>query len=139
MSQEVYTVERVAERLHLHPKTVLRMIHEGRLRATRIGKAYRILRADLEALAGEVSPAPRATAARATCIVDLTEVSAEAAARLTTVLQASLMTRTARPDPVRLDMVHDPEARTFKVVILGAPADAAALLQILSAVSEGLT
>ena len=114
------------------------MIHEGRLRATRIGKSYRILRADLEVLAGEISPAPRGATARATCIVDLAEISAEAAGRLTTVLQASLMGQAARPDPVRLDTVHDPEARTLKVIIQAAPADVAALLQILSAVSEGL-
>jgi excisionase family DNA binding protein len=39
------TVEQAAEELKLHPKTVLRYIHEGRLEATRIGKAYRIDRA----------------------------------------------------------------------------------------------
>ena len=33
MSGESYTAEQAAERLKLHPKTVLRMIREGRLKA----------------------------------------------------------------------------------------------------------
>jgi excisionase family DNA binding protein len=56
MSEELYTVEMAAERLKLHPKTVLRFIRDGRLRATRIGKSYRILRSDLDAFGGGRSP-----------------------------------------------------------------------------------
>ena len=52
MSGSLYTVEQAAERLKLHPKTVLRMIREGRLKAARIGKAYRIAGDDLDAVAG---------------------------------------------------------------------------------------
>ena len=36
MSEEVYTVGQFAERLKLHPKTVLRFIHEGRVRAVKV-------------------------------------------------------------------------------------------------------
>ena len=49
MSEEVYTVEQFAERLKLHPKTVLRFIKDGRLRAVKVGKSYRILRTEMEA------------------------------------------------------------------------------------------
>ena len=52
MSEEVYTVEQFAERLKLHPKTVLRFIKDGRLRAVKVGKSYRILRTDMEAMTG---------------------------------------------------------------------------------------
>lgn len=55
MSQTFFTVDQVADRLGLHPKTVLRLIAAERLRATKIGKSYRILRGDLDAFAG-VSP-----------------------------------------------------------------------------------
>ena len=52
MSGELYTVEQAADRLKLHAKTVLRMIREGRLKAVRLGKAYRISGDDLDAAAG---------------------------------------------------------------------------------------
>ena len=57
MSQELYSVEQVAERLGLHVKTVRNYVREGRLKAVRIGKQYRIAREDLEAMTGHSEPA----------------------------------------------------------------------------------
>ena len=65
MSEEVYTVEQFAERLKLHPKTVLRFIREGRVRAVKVGKSYRILRSEMEALTG-AAPGAEPTAFRVT-------------------------------------------------------------------------
>ncbi len=135
MSEDLYTVERAAERLGVHAKTVLRFIHDGRLRATRIGKAYRILRSDLDAFAG-VAPGASATAARATAIVDIADTSMELSRRLATALQAMVMSNEARPQPIQLDTVYDPERRHLKVVIIAAPADAAALLRHLDGLLE---
>ena len=42
----------MADRLGLHVKTVRHYVRDGRLKAVRIGKQYRIARADLEALTG---------------------------------------------------------------------------------------
>ena len=58
MSQELYSVEQVAERLGLHVKTVRSYVREGRLKAVRIGKQYRIAREDLEAMTGRPEPPP---------------------------------------------------------------------------------
>ena len=66
MSAELFTVEQAADRLKLHPKTVLRMIHEGRLKATRLGKAYRISGDDLDAAAGVTRAEARESPDRAT-------------------------------------------------------------------------
>ena len=52
MAEILLSVDQVAERLGLHVKTVRGYIRDGRLRATRIGKQYRITRADLEVLTG---------------------------------------------------------------------------------------
>jgi excisionase family DNA binding protein len=49
---ELCTAAFAALHLKLHIKTVLRFIREGRLRATRVGRSYRIVRSDLEASAG---------------------------------------------------------------------------------------
>jgi excisionase family DNA binding protein len=132
MSEEVYTVEHVAERLKLHRKTVLRMIRDGRLRAARVGKAYRILRSDLEALAGTPArPEGPATTARTTAIVDVEGVGGELAQRISTYLTSARMGREAAPDPMNVNVVHDPARRALKVVIQASPADAAGLLALL--------
>ncbi len=47
-SGQVMTVEQVAAYLQLNRLTVYRYIREGQIPATKIGKAYRVLRADLD-------------------------------------------------------------------------------------------
>ena len=39
---DVLTVEECAAYLHLHPKTICAYVREGRLRAARCGKYYRV-------------------------------------------------------------------------------------------------
>lgn len=130
MSEEFYTVEMAAERLKLHPKTVLRFIGDGRLRATRIGKSYRILRSDLNALAG--GERRTALAASVTSIVDIPSIGADAAALMARRLPAVLNTGETRTDPIRLDTAYDPEREHLKVVVIGSPTDTAALLRLIA-------
>ena len=49
MLRDVMTPEQVAEYLQLDKETVYRLIRDRKLAATRIGRAYRIPRADLDA------------------------------------------------------------------------------------------
>ena len=47
MSEQLFTVEQVAQSLSLHVRTIRNYVRAGRLKATRIGKQYRIARSDL--------------------------------------------------------------------------------------------
>ena len=42
MNKTLYTVNEIAEILGLHPKTVQRFIREGKLKANKIGRAWKI-------------------------------------------------------------------------------------------------
>jgi excisionase family DNA binding protein len=142
MSEEVYTVEQFAERLKLHPKTVLRFIKDGRLRAVKVGKSYRILRTEMEAMTG-ISPevfrgaiaAYRGVleqrgarpAARVTSIVDLSDIGPDAAQRIARTLTAARTSQTEHADAMSLEVVHDPPRRHLKVLIVGSPGDTAAM------------
>ena len=130
MSEEVYTVEQFAERLKLHPKTVLKFIRDGRVRAVKVGKSYRILRSDLEAMTGVALGANRA-AARVTSIVDMADVAPEKAQHVARVLPSLRMGQTTPADPMRLDVIYDPATRGLKVVIVGSPADTASMLKMI--------
>ena len=152
MSEEVYTVEQFAERLKLHPKTVLRFIKDGRLRAVKVGKSYRILRTELEAMTGASPEAYRIAGseleamlsqrdarsrARVTSVVDVPDVAPDAAQRLARLLPAARMGQEAHPDPMSIDVVYDPARRHLKVLIVGSPADTAAMLKIVDVLAEG--
>ena len=137
MSEMIHTVEQAAERLAVHPKTVLRFIRDGRLRATRIGKSWRILASNLDALAG-VPPAPAKNRepAQVTAIADLSEITMEVSQRMATALQALVIGREDRTRPIKLDTVYDPERSHLKVVIVADAMDTAAVLQSLHGFAE---
>ncbi|WP_234361612.1 helix-turn-helix domain-containing protein [Plantactinospora sp. BB1] len=139
MSEEMYSVEQVADRLGLHVRTVRGYIRSGRLRAVRIGKQYRIARADLDALTGGAGPARpggRATV-EVSSIVQVDGIDRSGADRLGTLLLAGANTNHAPGHPLRVQIVHDGERGRMKIVILGDAAATAELLQLLDAVLHG--
>lgn len=126
MSQELYSVEQVAERLGLHVRTVRNYVRDGRLKAFRIGKQYRIARADLEALTGRPAPAVEREPARrhrhveASSIVQIDAISPNAASRMTTLLMAATKGRSAEDQPLRVETIYDEARAVLKVVLVGS-------------------
>ena len=84
----LFSAEQVAELLNLHVKTIRRYLRDGRLKAKRIGKEYRVTRADLEAFAGELRPTekavPRTRHVIASSIVDVDAIGPRESERVTT-------------------------------------------------------
>jgi excisionase family DNA binding protein len=139
-SGDLCTVEQAAGRLQLHPKTVLRFIHEGRLPANRIGKSYRIQRSDLDAFAGASPGAGQAAGeVRVTAIVDIDGVGGEMAQKWARSVTNALNTRSGEGPPVRADVTYDPERRTVKIVIVGGAGDASGLLAMIQIWQEQLS
>ena len=52
---KVYTPTEAAELLKVNPQTVWKYIREGRLRASKLGRVYRIRESDLELLLDQTS------------------------------------------------------------------------------------
>jgi excisionase family DNA binding protein len=133
MTEELYTVDAAAERLKLHNKTVLRFIREGRLRATKVGKQYRILRSDLYAFAGVVQSAQEAATARVTAVIDVAGVDDALLRRLTSVLLGARIGNERAAQAMTIDIAHDPGRVAAKVIAVGIPADVAQLLTLVDA------
>ena len=131
LADELCTVEFAAARLKVHQKTILRFIRKGRLHATRIGKSYRILRSDLESLAGVALPATVAPDAHVTSIVDVAEVAPETAQKWSLAITNALNARANRVPPLRAETIYEQERAHFRVVISGAPGDTANLLGLI--------
>jgi excisionase family DNA binding protein len=138
MSDHLLTVEQCAERLKLHPKTVLRFLREGRLKGVKVGRAYRIAVSEIEAMLGEAAgPAFPVRGPRVTSILDAEGVSSDLAQKVARVLPAMRMGREAQGEPMNIDVVHDPARAQLKVVLTGAPTDVAGLLQMLDTILKG--
>src|SRR2546423_5129470 len=115
MSDELYSVEQVAERLGLHVRTVRSYVRDGRLQAVRIGKQYRIAQADLAALIGRPLPAAaRETAARqrrveVSSVVQIDAVDRTAAHRVANTLVAVPNGRREGDQRLRVATIYDEE------------------------------
>jgi excisionase family DNA binding protein len=138
MAKELYSAEEVAEQLGLHVRTVRGYVRDGRLKAVRIGKQYRIARADLEALLGKPVTEPdevrRQRHVDVTTVVEIDAVSRDAAHRVSTLLTA--VRSEAADQPLRVQTAYDEGRGRMKVVVIGGLADTRHLLEYLQAVLE---
>src|ERR1700726_2645852 len=105
MPQDLYSVEQVADLLSLHVRTVRNYVREGRLKAVRIGKQYRIAGEDLAAMTGRPAssfdrePVPRHRHAEVSSIVEIDVVSPDTADRVMSLLGGAYNSRRAGDEP----------------------------------------
>ena len=125
MTQELYSVEQIANLLGLHVRTVRSYVRDGRLKAVKIGKQYRVSRADVEALTGrpaaalEPEPVSRTRQVEVSSIVEVDAISPASASRLSTVLLASGDRRDSG-FPARVETVYQAERGRLKIILLGS-------------------
>ncbi len=135
MDQHLYSVEQVAERLGLHVKTVRNYVREGRLKAVRIGKQYRISGDDLAALTGRPvasfrpEPVSRSRHVEVSSIVEIDAVSPETANRLTTGLMAAA-------SGIRIEAIYDAERGRMKIILVGSMETNASYFKFINAILE---
>lgn len=134
MDQDFYTITEVAKRLKLHVKTVLIYVRDGRLKATRIGKQYRVARSDFDAFAGQQAQQsePRRTRrVEVSSIVEIDAISLEAATRAVTHLQGALKSRPPDDSHAQLDTIYYQEIGRLKLIISASPETTAQLLKFV--------
>jgi excisionase family DNA binding protein len=124
-------VEQVADLLGLHVRTVRNYVRDGRLKAVRIGKQYRIAQADVDAFTGGTATTTVVVRhAEASSIVQLDDVDHDTMSRLSTLVMGAVGARGA-DDPLHVQTVYDPQRRTMKVIVVGGLASTATLLRII--------
>ncbi|MGK3202512.1 helix-turn-helix domain-containing protein [Amycolatopsis sp. MEPSY49] len=138
---EVFSVEQVAAKLGLHVRTVRNYVRDGRLKAVRIGKQYRIAADDLEAFTGlpVTEPRPDRPVAELSSVAEVSGVDRATADRIATVVVASVNgPRDAGERPLRVETIYDPDRATVKIIVLGDLAAGADLLRFVASFTEGL-
>jgi excisionase family DNA binding protein len=135
MAEELYTVEQVAERLNLHVRTVRSYVREGKLKAVRIGKSYRIAGEDLAALTGRPAsafvhePVPRHRYVEVSSIVEIDAIGPEPASRLMNTLVAMAKGRGEGDQLLRVETMYNQERARLKIILTGGIGTVASLLK----------
>jgi excisionase family DNA binding protein len=146
---ELFSAEEAAQILGLQVRTVRNYVREGRLPGVRIGKQYRIARADLEAFTaglgtpggGEVQDIGQpggagvsGPAAEASSIVQVDGIEASDADRLARTVAAASLAAAGQDGPgLRVEPIYDDDRRRLKLIIVGPLAEVSDLLRIIDA------
>src|SRR5688572_27019001 len=109
MSKDFYSIVEVAALLGLHVKTVRHYIHEGRLASTRVGKQFRIARADLDAFTGGAlgsgQPVQAPVESEVSSVVEINGITFDNAQRIANVITAAAKGRN-ESQALRIQTVH---------------------------------
>ncbi|MFV0343137.1 MAG: helix-turn-helix domain-containing protein [Anaerocolumna sp.] len=93
MDKNYRTVEQISEMLNIHPKTIQRYIREGKLRAIKVGKSWRVSRNDLrvflENLDVRSSDSTAERTITASSVIDITCNGSEDAIRIINLLTSA--------------------------------------------------
>jgi excisionase family DNA binding protein len=141
MPQDLYSPDQVADLLGVHVRTVRNYVHDGRLKAVRIGKQYRIAGEDLAAMTGRpasafhVEPVRRERHVDVSSIVEIDAISPDLASRLTNLLLGGAQGR-QEEEPLRIESIYDAERGRMKVILVGSLEDSASFLKVINAVLE---
>jgi excisionase family DNA binding protein len=117
------SVEQVAAILKLHVRTVRNYVRKGSLKATRIGKQYRIGLADLEAFAGHAAKShddrvpSRGRRIEVSSIISLEGVSTAMADRITNSLMATASVLRSIERPVAMSTSFDVHLDRMRVLL----------------------
>ena len=134
MNKDLYSIVEVAQLLGLHVKTVRNYIREGRLQSTRVGKQYRIARADLDAFTGGAlsngQPAEAPMATEVSSVVELNGISNAGAQRLAMLIAGAAKGRN-ESQALQVQTLHDESRARLKVIIHGSLDSTSALLGMI--------
>jgi excisionase family DNA binding protein len=134
--QELLSAEQVAEQLGLQVRTVRGYVRDGKLKAVRIGKQYRIAREDLAELIGRPEPVRRRRHVEASCVVSIDAIDPGAASRVATTLVAATNGPPEGGSPLRVETMYETELGRLRVIVLGDLARSADVLRLVHTLTE---
>jgi excisionase family DNA binding protein len=141
----MYTVARVSEILDLHPKTVRRFIREGKIRATRIGREWRVSQDDLQRYAHaefantpeEPLPAtPLSSRVQVSAVIEISDGHSEEVSRISNSLIAVLNSKDPGWGTSRYDLLYHTETRKARFVLNGTPLFIRTLLELVEMLTQ---
>lgn len=146
MNNNYYSVEQISEMLGVHSKTIQRYIREGKIRASKIGKSWRVSGDDLSRFTEQTSNLPSMDASEvelheesvASSVIDLAVKNKHEAVRIINSLNAAL---NAKPRDFAKASMHTQFSEmdgVVRITLWGNIRFVAAILQIVERFLDGI-
>ncbi|RII34839.1 DNA-binding protein [Clostridium chromiireducens] len=158
MEEKFYTIDQIAEKLGMHHKTIRKFITEGKLRANKVGKQWRISGHDLslfmennnvnvsnknevenekmEFSTGEVDIKSRINKINVSTVIDINEVAIEEYMRISNTLIAIMNSKDSKMSNSTINMKYYPKERNLKVMLWGDAEFTKEMLDLISILTQ---
>lgn len=144
MSEKYYTVEQISKLLNIHPKTIQRYIREGKLRANKIGKSWRITGHDLSIFAEstdnrnlDVITRPQDKAI-VSSVIDIQIDNFDESTRIVNMLTAALNCKPQEYGKSTMNIQHLEHENKVRIALWGNVHFMKEMIEIISVVTEAL-
>lgn len=132
MNTKLYSIQDLTKILDLHPKTILRFIHEGKIAARKIGRSWRVTEDDLRTFChGELAGSkmlelPERSQSlkdriKVSAVIEISGQNPEEASRISTSIIAIRNSDRDSGGNTRYDFFYYPEIENAKYVFYGSP------------------
>ncbi|MGE5627203.1 MAG: helix-turn-helix domain-containing protein [Solirubrobacterales bacterium] len=142
MFKDYYTVEEISNMLDIHPKTIQRYIREGKLRASKIGKSWRITGHDLSAFTegdsykSSVQENKPSRKVIASSVIDIVTVGKEDAMRIMNILTASLNAKPAEYGKSSMQSQYIERENLVRITLWGEIRFMAIMMDTIASLTE---
>ncbi len=142
MNDKWYTVEQVSQMLKLHPKTVRRYITQGKLRASKVGKQYRIGGHDLSLFVGERGEFEPAAIEEefpkidVSAVVDIEVKDKDKVDRIESTIIAALNTKDPSYGNSTVNMQRTQDGKKLRIMLWGSIVFITTMLESISVLCE---
>lgn len=142
MQKDLYSINEVATMLGLHVKTVRNHVRDRKLKSTRVGKQYRITRADLDEFTGGAlvmgSELQGPVETEVSSVVEIAGINLDKAQRITSLIMAAIKGR-KEDQALKVETLYDDVKAKLKVIILGSLETTSVLLGMIEHLAHGET
>lgn len=158
MEEKFYTIDQIVEKLGMHHKTIRKFITEGKLRANKVGKQWRISGHDLsifmennnvnissrdeienekiEFSTSEVHNKSRFSKINVSTVVDINEVGMDEYMRVSNTLIAIMNSKDSKMGNSTINIKHYPKERNLKVMLWGYAEFTKEMLDLISILTQ---
>lgn len=158
MESKFYTIDQVAEILDIHHKTVRKFIKEGRLKANKFGKQWRISQIDLDSftkdkkstaieneeftyddeleLSNNESMANLNNEIRVSSVIDLDGINNESYSRISNMLLAIMNCRNEREQSNTINMKYSKNVNRLRIMLWANIDTTKELLDVIAMLTE---